>query len=107
MIRGLLISVLLAVGSCRKVDGPTVTTRTLPSITTQSGATMVLIPAGEFRMGSGEGNSDEAQSVWEKAASLFRSIDATLDAAAVEEQLQGLRKATSTSIRSDGGGEVS
>ena len=60
MTRGLLIAALLAVGACRKVEDPAITARSLPSITTKSGITMVLIPAGEFRMGSKDGNSDEA-----------------------------------------------
>ena len=42
-----------------EVDGPAPESRTLPTITTASGVEMVLLPAGEFTMGSAKGKDDE------------------------------------------------
>jgi len=54
----LLALVLLA--SCRRADEPPPTAEPTRTITTKTGATMVLIPAGRFRMGSADGKPDEA-----------------------------------------------
>lgn len=58
-VRCVLISSILAATSCRRLDSPESTTEALPTITTTSGAEMVLIPAGRFRMGSANGKADE------------------------------------------------
>jgi acetoin utilization deacetylase AcuC-like enzyme/formylglycine-generating enzyme required for sulfatase activity len=53
------ILALLVLAGCRR-QGPTATTATPQTMTTQSGIEMVLIPAGTFEMGSDKGTPDEA-----------------------------------------------
>jgi len=46
--------------SCEKAGGPGPGAGPLPAVTTKSGVEMVLIPAGELRMGSSRGKEDES-----------------------------------------------
>ncbi|MHB1035291.1 MAG: SUMF1/EgtB/PvdO family nonheme iron enzyme [Pirellulales bacterium] len=55
-----LLLALVAVASCRRADEATTSSASLPTITAKNGAEMVLVPAGAFTMGSGEGKADEA-----------------------------------------------
>ena len=59
-VRCLLIASLFAATLCKKIDPPGTAAGTLPVITTKSGAEMVLVPAGRFRMGSVGGKADES-----------------------------------------------
>ena len=59
-VRCVLVASLFAATSCKKIDPPGTAAGTLPVITTKSGAEMVLVPAGRFRMGSGSGKADES-----------------------------------------------
>lgn len=58
MRRAALLFLLAGCGA-GEVDGPAPEPRNLPTITTASGVEMVLIPAGEFAMGSEKGKDDE------------------------------------------------
>jgi formylglycine-generating enzyme required for sulfatase activity len=59
MKRGLVLMALLACSSCEQ--GPSAPRNQTPSIVqTKGGQEMVLIPAGEFMMGSSRGQPDEA-----------------------------------------------
>ncbi len=55
-----IVCVTCLCASCDKAGGPQPGAGPLPVMTTKSGVEMVLIPAGEFRMGSSRGKEDEA-----------------------------------------------
>lgn len=57
---GLWTLVVLFFISCKRIDDTGAAVRQLPLFTTASGVEIVLIPAGEFEMGSDRGNDDEA-----------------------------------------------
>lgn len=64
-LKTLLLLIVLCVTSCRKIDRPEAdgeeTSDAAPEvITTETGFEMIAIPAGRFRMGSSDGESDEA-----------------------------------------------
>ena len=54
-------ALLLMLAGCEagEVDGPAPEPKNLPMITTKSGVEMLLLPAGEFSMGSEKGKDDE------------------------------------------------
>ena len=59
-VRWILLLALPLVCACHEAEQSAPPEQALPVVMTNTGAEMVLIPAGEFLMGSGEGKPDEA-----------------------------------------------
>jgi formylglycine-generating enzyme required for sulfatase activity len=51
---------LVLLASCRRAEQPSPAAAPPQAIATKTGAEMVLIPAGRFRMGATDGKADEA-----------------------------------------------
>ncbi|MBI3854846.1 MAG: SUMF1/EgtB/PvdO family nonheme iron enzyme, partial [Planctomycetes bacterium] len=59
MSRALLFSAVLALSACAPGEEPPISGAALPVVKTDGGAEMVLIPQGDFEMGSARGREVE------------------------------------------------
>jgi formylglycine-generating enzyme required for sulfatase activity len=59
MSRTLLLSLLAALSACVPAEEPPVSGASLPIVKTDAGIEMVLVPEGEFEMGSARGRDVE------------------------------------------------
>jgi acetoin utilization deacetylase AcuC-like enzyme/formylglycine-generating enzyme required for sulfatase activity len=59
MSRALLLSALLALSACAPADEPAAAATSLPVVKTDGGVEMILIPEGDFEMGSARGKDEE------------------------------------------------